>query len=120
VAAFKQQNAVKYTAKFSSEPSVRPTYIPSSARVGNTTYNISYNRQYGGYGYYDNTLGRWMLYDALANTAFLALEMNRNHYVVAQDQPVVVVHRHYGGFLFAMLVVAIIISIVIITMKSVE
>jgi hypothetical protein len=42
--------------------------------------NIVYNPTYGGYGYMDPTLGRWVMYNALANTATLGLLMSQHGY----------------------------------------
>lgn len=64
VTDFKAANASKYPTKFTSEPVSRPSYIPQ-------TYNglpVTYNPTMGGYGY-NNSLGQFILYDALTDIA---------------------------------------------------
>jgi hypothetical protein len=80
-AAFKSRYANDYASTFASEPSVRPSYIPSSALVDGRNVNIVYNPALGGYGYLHPTLGRWLLFDALAQSSTLDYVMsNRGYY----------------------------------------
>lgn len=97
IAAFKQKNAATYTNKFDTEPTSRPSYIPSSTRVGGNTYNVSYNSQYHGYGYYGPS-GVWTAYDTFRDTMMLAALMDRDNYVVTSPNPVVVQHSSGMGF----------------------
>lgn len=82
---FRKDNAQKYSAKFKTEPKVRPTYIPSSTLVGNQNVTIVYNSSYGGYGYMDPVMHRWMMYNALADAAMISVLMNRDGYVFANE-----------------------------------
>ena len=69
VESFKRDNAQKYSNKFAAEPASRPTYIPQTYNDGGTTRNIYYNYNSGGYGYM-NSLGTFILYDALTHAAY--------------------------------------------------
>jgi hypothetical protein len=64
---FQSKYSSKYTSKFSSEPESRPSYIPKNTVVGGNTYNVTYNRDYGGYGYM-NSLGQWIMYDLMLDS----------------------------------------------------
>jgi hypothetical protein len=81
VADFKTKHASTYTSKFSSEPAKRPAHIPTTTTVGNTNVNVSYNSQYGGYGYMHPTLGTWMMYDVMSDMAMASMLMNNHGYV---------------------------------------
>jgi hypothetical protein len=51
-AAFRKSQASNYSNHFTSQPSVRPAYIPPDVYIGSSHYNVTY---YGGcYGYYDS------------------------------------------------------------------
>ncbi len=63
VSDFKQHYSNQYTSNFSSEPAVRPSYIPQTYAVGGQNVNIMYNQGYGGYGYYSPLTHAWMMYD---------------------------------------------------------
>jgi hypothetical protein len=77
---FKQKNAAQYTSKYVSEPKTRPTHIPTTTMVGGNNYNVVYNGGFGGYGYY-NSLGTWIMYDAMMDTMMLSMLMNNHgHY----------------------------------------
>lgn len=84
VAAFKADNAKetskggKYTAHYDKEPTARPSHIPATTTVGNSNVNVTYNSQYGGYGYMHPTLGTWMMYDMLSDAAMISA-MSHNH-----------------------------------------
>ncbi len=69
-------------------PAKRPDYIPSSTSLAGKTYNVTYNVDRGGYGYWNGGgpgLGTWMMYDALSDVAMMSLLMNRHniHYGAA-------------------------------------
>ena len=57
---------------------MRPSYIPSTTYVNNRSYNVYYERRYGGYGYLDN--GQWRYYDAMADAVILSSLMNNHSY----------------------------------------
>lgn len=85
---FKAKNASTYTSKYSVEPSTRPSHIPSTYRSGGTTYNITYDRNNGGYGYWSggNTgIGTFMLYDAMSDAVMMnTLMSNQGYYYGAK------------------------------------
>jgi hypothetical protein len=94
------------TSKFSSEPASRPEYIPPTYRNGNTSYNIVYNRGYGGYGYYD-ALGTFILYDALTD---------RSNHVIYHNGPTTVREatdaEEFFSWFFGIIFAALIIFVV--------
>jgi hypothetical protein len=93
VSAFKQQNESKYKTQFSSEPSRRPDYVPDYyTGSSGARYQVSYRPELGGYGYYDSSLGRWMLYSVLADAAMTSMLM-RNHGYYYGPSP----GAYYGG-----------------------
>ena len=113
--AFKSRYAKDYSSTFASEPSIRPSYIPGSAYVGGSNVNIMYNPGLGGYGYIHPSLGTWMLFDALANTAMLDHAMSSRGYYWG-GAPVYVSHgpSFFGlafGVLAFLLVAALVVNI---------
>lgn len=97
VADFKAKNSNSFTNKFTSEPTKRPDYIPSNYTSGGRSYNIVYNQNVGGYGYWSGGgpgLGTWMLYDTLSDIAMMNTMMARQNYYVGQP----VVTSSVGGF----------------------
>lgn len=76
---FSAKHGAKYTSTFPKEPVTRPSYIPQTTTVGGRSYNINYNPQYGGYGYM-NSLGTWMMFDALTDAATMTMLMNNHGY----------------------------------------
>lgn len=97
VADFKAKNANTFTNKFTAEPTKRPDYIPSNYTSGGRSYNIVYNQNVGGYGYWSGGgpgLGTWMLYDTLSDMAMMNTMMARQNYYVGQP----VVTSSVGGF----------------------
>lgn len=76
--AFKKQYSSTYTTKFSSEPTARPNYVPNTYVYNNQSYNVIYDRSYGGYGYYVGS--RWYYYDAFTDAVILSSLMNRHNY----------------------------------------
>ena len=109
--AFKSKHGNQYTARYASQPATRPDHIPASTSVGGRTYPVSYNRQYGGYGYMGPG-GSWVMYDAMADAAMLSILMSRNNYYY--DPPGVIYGRRSGfgtalvwiGIIFAMFIFA--------------
>lgn len=68
-ADYKQKNAAKYPSTYAMKPVNRPGHIPSTyVGSGGTTYNISYNQGYGGYGYM-GVGGSWIMYNAMSDGA---------------------------------------------------
>jgi hypothetical protein len=59
--SFKSKSASKYPTKFSSQPSVRPSYVPQNITLKGKQHKISYRN--GGYGYYIGST--WLLYSVL-------------------------------------------------------
>jgi hypothetical protein len=79
--AFRSKYAKDYGSTFASEPSARPSYIPSSTNVGGQNVNVVYNQGLGGYGYLHPTLGTWILFDALTDAAMAdSLMSSRGYY----------------------------------------
>ncbi len=99
---FQTKNAAKYANKFSTEPKVRPDYIPGTTIVGGHSYTVIYNPGMGGYGYYNGA--SWIMYDAMRDAAMMSMLMNQNHYYYGAPP------ASDGGFLvlfFILLVVVI-------------
>ncbi len=93
VNAFKQQNQGKYTNQFSSEPTRRPDYIPQTYTTSSgSSYSVVYRPDLGGYGYYDASLGRWMLYSVMADAAMTSMLMHSRGYYYGPTPGV-----YYGG-----------------------
>ena len=61
-------NAKKYTSTYASQPATRPGHIPRTTIVGGAQTTIIYNQASGGYGYM-NSLGTFILYNAMADVA---------------------------------------------------
>lgn len=110
LSSYKEKNAAKFKNTFDSEPSSRPTYIPSSTNVGGTSYNVSYNPQFHGYGYYGPS-GSWMMYDTIRDVAMLSMLMDRDNVVVAAPPTTVVSTGH--SFFFYLFTTAVIIIVIV-------
>jgi hypothetical protein len=97
VAHWKKTNSTKYTSKFTTKPTTRPDYVPQSTRLSNgSNVNITYNQNHGGYGYM-NTLGQFMLWDAMTDVVFQNSRMS-SYYVGSQPHaPVFVQTRGSVG-----------------------
>jgi hypothetical protein len=80
--AFERQNQGKFQNHFSSPPSSRPTYIPSYTTGPNgSRYPVEYRPGLGGYGYYNPSLGRWVLYSVLGDAIVTnGLMRNQGYY----------------------------------------
>lgn len=104
---FKTKNAGKLTGKYDKEPAKRPDHIPQTTKgADGNTYNITYNQAGGGYGY-TNSLGAFILYDAISDAAMMSTMMNRQGYyvgappvVATTSAPVAVVHSGHGFFYY--------------------
>ena len=108
--AFRSRYAKDYSSTFASEPSMRPNYIPSSATIDGRNVNIVYSPALGGYGYYHPSLGRWLLYDALADSVIDSTMYNRGYYW--GGAPVYVSHGpSFIGLAFAILFLLIVAAI---------
>lgn len=118
-ADFKAKAATKYTSTYKTEPATRPAHIPQSTNVGGTNVNISYNSQYGGYGYMHPTLGTWMMYDMISDAAMMSTMMGREGYYVGSSPPVAVVGTgwNFMSTFFTLLLVSFIV-VVLITILS--
>ncbi|MFA6508790.1 MAG: hypothetical protein WCT14_22015 [Treponemataceae bacterium] len=112
--AFKDRYGSQYGTKFASEPSARPAWIPQTSTIGGRNVNILYNPSLGGYGYMDS-LGRWMLYDAMADAVMMNSLMNRHDYYYGS--PVYASHSsQFINFaltlLFMMVLAAVILNLI--------
>ena len=97
VSAFKAQNESKYKNQFSSQPSSRPDYIPQYYTGPNgSRYSVDYRPDLGGYGYYDPSLGRWMLYSVMADAVMMGMLMHNHGYYYGA--PPVMYHSSGWGF----------------------
>lgn len=118
VADFKAQNANKYPSTFKEKPAQRPDYIPEKTTVGGNTYNVTYNQDRGGYGYM-NSLGTWMMFDALTDVATMSMLMDRQGYYVGSPPIVgtgttVVHHSNNIGNIITLIIVGSMVIFVII------
>lgn len=87
VADFKAKNANAFTNKFKTEPSSRPSYIPTNYNTGGKSYSIVYNKNAGGYGYWNGGgpgLGTWIMYDTFSDMAMMNTLMSRQNYYIGQ------------------------------------
>jgi hypothetical protein len=108
--AFRSAYAKDYGSTFAAEPSRRPSYIPASTTLGGRSVNIVYSPVLGGYGYYHPSLGRWILYDALADAAIDQVMYSRGYYWGVA--PVYVSHGpSFTGIAFAILFLLIVAAI---------
>jgi len=110
--AFKQKNASSYGSKYASQPTTRPSHIPQSTNVGGASYNVSYNSGYGGYGYM-NTMGTWMMYDAMTDAIMLNTLMSSNNYYYDKT-PTAVRHTHDNTGTVFLVLFAVVVGIAIV------
>lgn len=84
VQTFKAKEAAslktQYPSSFSNEPSVRPSYIPSTYVVGGAPVTVIYRPELGGYGYWSGVTHSYILYSVLDNDLFLASQMRTSGY----------------------------------------
>ena len=78
--SFRSRYAGQYTSRFATRPAARPSYIPRTTVVNGRTVNVVYNAGFGGYGYMDPLLGRWVMYSALTDAAMLGVLMSGQGY----------------------------------------
>ncbi len=84
--AFEQRNRGKFQNHFSSRPTSRPDYIPRYTTGSNgSRYSVKYRPDLGGYGYYNPSLGRWVLYRVLGDAVMMNMLMRHQGY-------------YYGGY----------------------
>jgi uncharacterized Zn-finger protein len=102
VADFKAKKASSYTSRYNSEPASRPTHIPSTYREGGTNRTIIYNQSSGGYGFY-NSLGAFMIYDAMSDSQNLNKLMSQNNYYVGQPPS-----THFGALSIFFIILALV------------
>jgi hypothetical protein len=110
---FQTKNAAKYTTNFTTEPKVRPAYIPTSTTIGGRQHVVIYSPQYGGYGYFND--GSWVAYSVMRDAAMMSTLMNQNHYYYGPT-PVVVSSGPTLGSIFLYIIICLIIIMVIVTM----
>ena len=119
-ADFKKKYAKQYTSTYKTKPATRPAHIPQTYRApGGTTYNISYNPGYGGYGYMGPS--GWMMYDMMTDMVMMDAMMNRQGYFIAGEHGAVVPIRgpgYYVGVIFGIFVVFFVVLIIIIWIKG--
>jgi hypothetical protein len=79
--AFKQRNRGRFRNHFSSRPASRPAYIPRTTTGPNgSKYAVKYRPGLGGYGYYNPSLGRWVLYSVLGDAVMTNMLMRNQGY----------------------------------------
>jgi hypothetical protein len=115
---FKTKHSAKYKSTYTSKPTIRPDHIPTSTKGANgNTYNVTYNQGGGGYGY-TNSLGAFIMYDAMSDAIMMNSLMHRNNYVVnsSHGQHTTVHHTNHGGFgtVFLCIFIGLVIAILIV------
>lgn len=107
---FKKKNAAKYASSYTSKPATRPGHIPQTTMVGGAQTTIIYNQTGGGYGYM-NSLGTFMLYNAMAD---VAMDPYYNRQMASAGYYYGAPPRYGpGGGMMALIVVGILIAVVI-------
>lgn len=97
--SFKQKYATEYrTSGFTSEPKVRPTYIPQTYTYNGAPRTIVYYN--GGYGFWDGPT--WRTYDFFADQAAMDMAMRSQGYAVSPyaNQPQVIYAQPDNGWSF--------------------
>jgi hypothetical protein len=89
--AFNSQASAQaaFNNKFTSQPAVRPAYIPSTVMRGGVSYTVVFHD--GCYGYY-NPLGLWI---ALAATDAIVANASQPY-----NQPIPVTYHHHGTLFY--------------------
>jgi len=86
--SFKQKHQAdidkSYPTKFDNKPTTRPDYIPQTTSVGGTTYNVTYNQQYGGYGYMGPS--GWSVFDVMTVALVADAMMTRHNYAYGEPR----------------------------------
>lgn len=117
---FKTKYADKYPSTFKTEPKTRPNYIPQSTNVGGKSYNVTYNNQYGGYGYMGPG-NSWVSYNPMMDALVLSSLMNSHNYYVGTPPSAVVYTNSnpIAKILLALLIFAAVGFIIYIIVRSV-
>jgi hypothetical protein len=105
MADFRKTNEAKYPNTFTSQPTSRPTYIPSTTKVGSTSYNVDWNPTTRSYGYYSGTM--FVPYDPV-------MVIGSSAYNSYASSPPVVVHSSGPGFFTIFLVLGGIVFVIVI------
>jgi hypothetical protein len=105
---FKQSKASTYANKFDKEPTARPSHIPKSTTVDGKSYNVTYNTQYGGYGYMGPS-GSWIMYDTMRDMAMLSMLMHHDPVYVSAVPGGAVVHSSGNVFGIIFTIIALVI-----------
>ena len=94
-------------------PSKRPDHIPETTSVGGKTYNVTYNVNQGGYGYWSGGpgIGTWMMYDAMSDAVMMSVLMQRHQY--SYDEP----RFSGGGFAKFMPIIGLLVILVIVLLS---
>lgn len=125
-AAFKAKNADKYKSTYATKPATRPSHIPQTTKTPDgKTVNITYNQAGGGYGY-TNSLGAFIMYDAMSDAIMMNTLMAQNNYAygprpVAQYHSVpgtTVVHTGPNYFLWTFIGLCFIVVVCIVVSSS--
>ncbi|HEY3376932.1 MAG TPA: hypothetical protein VGL77_05495 [Armatimonadota bacterium] len=108
VSDFRAKYGSQYTSRYSREPARRPDYIPQTTQAGGQNVPVIYNQSYGGYGFMSPLTHAWIMYDIWQNQAMMNRMMaGRGYYYGAP--PVVHSSFNWGGLLFFLLIVGVII-----------
>ena len=93
ISEFKKNNEAKYSNKFASEPTTRPSYIPATTTTSTgVSVPVVFNANLGGYGYYVGS--NWVMYDPLDVLAISAF----NSYASSYRPAPVIYHDSAGSF----------------------
>jgi hypothetical protein len=86
--AFEQKNRGRFRNHFSSRPASRPSYIPRyTAGPNGSRYPVQYRPGLGGYGYFNPSLGRWVLYSVLGDAVMTNMLMRNQGYYYGAFPP---------------------------------
>lgn len=115
---FKSRYSSSYQNKFQAEPATRPAYIPQTYASGGVTYNINYNPVHGGYGY-TNSLGAFIMYDAMSDAIMMNHLMHHHGYVHDIDPNTVIVQQRSSvlDWFLAIVVTCFIIFVIILLIR---
>lgn len=120
ISEFKKNNESKYPTRFSTPPAQRPSYIPPTTVYNGQQRPIYYNQQAGGYGFL-NTLGQFMIYDAITDVALGAFQKDQTVYVqqTKEHQAAIQAESGWSAFdIFGLFILAAMIFLVIYFIRS--
>lgn len=111
----------KYTSQYKTEPAKRPSHIPETYSKDGKTYNVTYNQNQGGYGYWSGGgpgLGTFMMYDMMSDMAMISMlsasHSTHNHtHTTTSGTHTTVTHQNSWSFwdwLFLIVMVLVIIG----------